>query len=118
MNPAVAEFPRVSRTVALKVAVPAVVGVPAIAPFDARVRPAGSDPPTSVQVYCPLPPVADRVCEYAVPAVPGDSCEGVATVSGLSAATMVMENCCGALVCRESLAWRENAYVPAAVGVP
>jgi len=53
-----------SRTVAVKLAVPLVVGVPEIAPVeDARVSPAGSLPELMDQLYGAAPPVACRVCE-------------------------------------------------------
>ena len=42
----------------MKLAIPAVAGVPAIAPFDASVSPAGSAPPFSDHVMVPAPPVA------------------------------------------------------------
>ena len=42
----------------MKVAVPAVVGVPVMAP-DVSVRPLGSVPAVTAKVYGPVPPVAD-----------------------------------------------------------
>jgi len=113
-NPAPSEFPLVSLTLAVKVAVcGAVVGIPEIAPVDDIARPSGSEPPVRVQVYCPLPPDATRFSEYAVPAVPGVNWDGLDIVSGSGgggavAAAMAIDNCSGALDCRESCAWMEN----------
>jgi hypothetical protein len=51
-----------SNTVTLKVHIPAVVGVPEIAPFvEFRVSPAGIAPELIDQVYGTVPPVADRL---------------------------------------------------------
>jgi hypothetical protein len=52
--------------------VPAVVGVPVMAPVDeSMLRPAGN--PVADQVYGVVPPVAATVAEYAVPTVPPGS---------------------------------------------
>jgi hypothetical protein len=69
-----------SVTVAVKLAGPAVVGVPLIVPDALSVSPAGSDPDVTLQVFPPEPPVAPRVCEYEAPTVPGVS-DVVTTVS-------------------------------------
>ena len=48
----------------VKVAVAVAAGWPPIAPVaEFNERPLGSDPAVTNQVYCPLPPVAVRVCE-------------------------------------------------------
>ena len=53
-----------------KLAVPAVVAVPAITPVDGfKVSPAGSAPLVIAQVYGVLPPFACSVAEYATPTV-------------------------------------------------
>src|SRR6185369_17897590 len=39
------------------------VGIPDITPAVLRVKPVGSAPPASFQLYDPVPPVAVRVCE-------------------------------------------------------
>ena len=53
-----------SVTVAVKVEVPPVVGVPAIAPVaELRVNPAGRWPEVIAQLYGVAPPVAWRACE-------------------------------------------------------
>ncbi len=78
-----------SLTVAVNGNVPAVVGVPVIAPLDARFKPVGSDPCVTDQVYGVEPPVALRVVEgYAALTVPFGSVAGV-TVKGC---TIVMLN--------------------------
>ena len=54
--------------------VPAVVGVPDIAPVPAaRLNPAGSDPALTLQLYGAVPPFACSVAEYGVPVVPPDN---------------------------------------------
>ena len=51
--------------------VPAVVGVPVIAPVALeRARPGGKAPAASDQAYGVFPPDASTVCEYACPTVP------------------------------------------------
>ena len=51
-----------SVTLAVKLKVPAVVGVPVMAPEEAfRLNPAGRLPLDTVHVYCVKPPVAARV---------------------------------------------------------
>jgi hypothetical protein len=56
----------------VKFDVPDDVGVPVIAPVEAfNVRPAGNEPVITVQfTYGEVPPVAAKVCEYAVDTVP------------------------------------------------
>jgi hypothetical protein len=55
----------------VKLAVPAVVGVPVIAPVELfSVSPAGSDPAVIPQVYGAVPPVTAMLCEYAADTVP------------------------------------------------
>jgi hypothetical protein len=62
-----------SATVAVRLAVPAAVGVPEIIPLDAaRVSPAGRLPETD-HVYGEAPPVACSTVEYEVPTVPEGS---------------------------------------------
>lgn len=51
-----------SVTFAVKLYVPAVVGVPVRAPLVASVSPAGSAPALTDHVYGPVPPVTPRVC--------------------------------------------------------
>ena len=56
------EFASVRLTVNWKL--PAAVGVPVSTPVGAsRIRPGGSDPAETDQVYGCVPPLADRVCE-------------------------------------------------------
>jgi hypothetical protein len=72
-----------SVTLAVKVSVPAVVGVPEITPVDAaRLNPAGSVPALTLQLYGVVPPLACNVVAYAVPtALPGST--AVVSVSEL-----------------------------------
>jgi hypothetical protein len=62
--------PELSRTWPVKLEVPAALGFPEMTPPLLNVKPAGSEPALTVQVFPPLPPVAVNVCEYAVPTVP------------------------------------------------
>ena len=73
--------PAESVTVMEKLDVPAAVGVPEIAPFDATVSPAGREPLVTAKEYGPVPPVAVTVWEYAVPVVPSVS-DGVVMSGG------------------------------------
>jgi hypothetical protein len=72
-----------SVTLAVKLNVPAVVGVPEITPVDAaRLNPAGSVPALTLQLYGVVPPLACNVVVYAVPTVlPGSA--AVVSVSEL-----------------------------------
>ena len=58
-------------TVTVKLKVPGVVGMPVMAPVVTfKNRPEGRMPVETLQVSVPLPPVAARGCEYAVPTMP------------------------------------------------
>jgi len=73
-----------SVTLAVKVNVPAAVGVPEIVPLAAAsVRPAGNTPELMLQLYGVVPSLACNVVVYAVPTVPPDSDAAVASVSEL-----------------------------------
>jgi hypothetical protein len=68
----------VSVTVAVKLDVPLVVGVPEITPVPlARLNPAGRLPEVIAQVYGAAPPLALRAVEKCVPEVPGGSVDDV-----------------------------------------
>lgn len=54
----------------MKFAAPAAVGVPLITPAGDNVRPAGGVPDVTDHVYGCVPPMAAKLCEYAVPTVP------------------------------------------------
>lgn len=56
-----AELPAASLTCAVKAYDPALVGVPEIVPVVLSESPAGSVPPTRLQLYGGVPPVAARV---------------------------------------------------------
>ena len=59
-----------SATCTVKLDVPAADGVPLITPAELSDRAAGSVPALTVHVYPPVPPLAAKGCEYAVPATP------------------------------------------------
>ena len=106
----------VTWTVKLEVA--AVVGVPPRTPVEEfRVRPAGSDPPDTVQVLVPVPPVAANVWPYAVPTVPAGNELAVVIERAAAAALIVKEN---TFVDETPLAvtWTVKLEVAAVVGVP
>ena len=63
---AVAVCAAASVTLAVKLNVPAVVGVPEIWPAEESVSPPGSAPALTVQVKGVVPPLAASVVEYAV----------------------------------------------------
>ena len=55
--PLVAVFAALSVTLTVKLEVPALVGVPEIAPLEVRFRPAGREPEATTQVYGAVPPL-------------------------------------------------------------
>src|SRR5258708_1568249 len=73
--------PVASVTVTVKFDDPIAVGVPAMAPDEDSVKPAGSDPEVTIHVSGATAPAAARVCEYATPMVPGGRGETVVTTS-------------------------------------
>jgi hypothetical protein len=99
-----------SVTCTLKFAVPAgPVGVPVIAPEDAfKLRPAGSEPPVMLQVYVPVPPLAARACEYAVPISPLGSGLVVVMVSAKGVAVILACICAESAGVPESTTWTVN----------
>ena len=103
----------------VKFAVPAVVGVPLIAPVPAfNVSPAGSAPAVTLHVYGGVPPVAAIVCEYAVDTVPAGSGLPllIVRVGGLIVSVYALDAVCGgaAASCTPTV----KLAVPAVVGVP
>ena len=71
VNACVALPEALSATCTVKLAAPAVVGVPLIVPVvELSARPAGRAPPVTDQLYGLVPPVAVSVCEYGVLTVP------------------------------------------------
>jgi predicted ribosome-associated RNA-binding protein Tma20 len=78
---AVALAPELSATCAVKFDVPAADGVPLITPAELSDSPVGSVPALTVHEYPPVPPLAARVCEYAVPTTPFGN-DDVVTDSG------------------------------------
>jgi hypothetical protein len=109
-----------SVTVAVKLYVPLVEGVPEMMPVvAARVSPAGRLPEVIDQVYAGVPPVAVMVLEYAVFTVPETRVALIVRVGGAGAAT-TSERATD-LVCAgfpESVTVALKLEVPAAVGVP
>jgi hypothetical protein len=73
-----------SETCATNVAVPAVVGVPEIVPFGAKVRPGGSEPDAMLQEYGVVPPDAAKLCVYCEPTSPDGRDVVVAERAGTS----------------------------------
>ena len=100
----------------VKLAVPAAVGVPEIAPELLIANPAGKLPEETVQVTVPTPPLDWRVAVYAALTTP----EGRAVVVMTSLGLMVMVKACFAVWggVPESAAVTVKFVVPAAVGVP
>ena len=85
-----------SCTPTVKLAVPAVGGVPVIAPVAVfRVNPAGNDPAVIAHVYGEVPPVTATLCEYAVDTVPG--VRGVAVMMVKGAGLIASENAADAV---------------------
>ena len=72
-----------SVTCTVKFEVPGAAGVPLILPAALSVRGAGSEPTVTAHVYPPVPPLAAKVCEYAVPAVPPGNDAVVTAGAGL-----------------------------------
>ena len=110
-----------SVTFAVKLNVPAAVGVPEIVPLAAAsVRPAGNAPELMLQLYGVVPPLAAKVVVYAVPTC-AEGTELVVICTGVTAAATVMLNACVA-VCAvgavESVTLAVKLNVPAVVGVP
>ena len=104
-----------SVTLTVNVALPGVVGVPAIVPPALNASPSGSDPETMDQLYPPVPPLAESGCEYGMPAVALGS-EVVVTIR--AAGLMVRVSALVAVVLELSDTWAVNFAVPKAVGVP
>lgn len=115
VNAFVAVVFELSRTWAVKLEVPAAVGVPEITPAALNVNPAGSDPALTVHEFPPLPPVADSVCEYAAPTVPFARLPGE-TVSG--GGFTLMLNAWVSVAAELSFTCAVKLEVPAVVGVP
>jgi len=105
-----------SRTWTVKFAVPAVVGIPLITPAADNVRPAGGAPVVTDHAYGGVPPVAAKLCEYAVPTVPFGRGDAVVIASGGGSTVRANDFVviCDAL----SRTWTVKFAVPAVLGVP
>ena len=111
---AVLEDPAESVARAVKRNVPAVVGVPEIAPLELSDKPAGKVPPARDQVYGGVPPDAVRVWLYATPA---SAPARVVTLIVTPGAT-VMEKSFAVEAPAVSATRPVKVKIPAAAGVP
>ena len=93
------------------------VGVPEIAPVPLSVSPGGSVPDTNEYVYGAVPPVADMLAEYAVPAVPLPLPQLPQLMVRADGATTMVQLCVSEFPF-ESTTLDVKVDVPAAVGVP
>src|SRR5579883_1755734 len=114
VNGALAFALELSVTCTVKFEGPADDGVPLIRPAELSASPAGSEPAVTVQAYPPVPPPADRVCEYAVPATP----LGSDVVVMVSPAPTVRVRGALALALELSVTCTVKLDAPAADGVP
>jgi hypothetical protein len=104
-----------SVTVTVNADVPALVGVPLIAPEGFSDRPDGNAPDVTAQLYGGVPAVAASAPEYAMPTVPPGS--GLAVIDGRPAPTVMLS--ARVAVCpAASLSWTVKLDDPAAAGVP
>src|SRR5271165_6242107 len=107
-----------SDTFTVKLALPAAVGVPLIAPVDAfSVNPAGRLPTDIAQLYGVVPPVAANVCEYPTPTCPFAN-DAVVIVSVGDAIVIDSAAVFDTAGTSESVTFTVKFVVPAAVGVP
>ena len=105
-----------SVTCAVKLKLPALVGIPVMAPLVAsNVRPAGKEPDVMDQRYGGVPPTAFRLAEYAVPMAPPDRVGAVVIVSA-----EITESVNAFVVLTEllSVTITVKAKLPKLVGVP
>jgi hypothetical protein len=114
-NAAVFDVVALSVTLTVKLADPAAVGVPDIAPPVDRLNPAGSDPADSDHEYGGDPPDAANVCEYATPTVPAGSDDVVMPSAG---GLIVSDRAAVVDAAALSVTLTVKFTVPAAVGVP
>jgi hypothetical protein len=111
---AVAVFEFASVTFTVKLAVPAVVGVPEITPAVLSVSPAGKLPDEIDQLYGEDPPVTCSVWLYAVETVP----PGRLVVVTVNCETTTILSVCVAALELVSVTFTVKFAVPAVVGVP
>jgi len=106
-----------SATVAVKLKDPADVGVPVTEPSEESDTPGGKSPDVLAHESGGVPPVAARVCEYAMPAIPGGKEDGVEMASAGSTAIerLLCAVCCGVLL---SATRTVKFAEPAALAVP
>src|SRR5690606_17887038 len=111
--------PSASVAVAVKLKLPACVGVPLRVPSVARPMPVGSVP-VIANVYPGVPPLATSVCEYMLPKVAAGSAAGVSVIGGGATESVrvpdVAEN--GPVPVELSVAVTLKSKLPSARGVP
>jgi hypothetical protein len=107
-----------SVTVAVKDEVPLADGTPEMVPVDeVSVSPAGRLPEVIDHEYGAVPPVACRVCEYAVPTTTEGSVEAeILTGVGATITWVATDTDCAGLLLSVTVAVKEE--VPLAVGIP
>ena len=106
-----------SVTFAVKSKGNAVVGVPEIVPAPDIVKPGGRLPAATDHVYGVVPPVADSVCVYTVPAVPPNS-DAVVIEGGVGAAMIVIRSNFESDRLAASVTFAVKSKGPAVAGVP
>jgi len=107
--------PSASVTWALKLNVPAMLGVPAIAPVEAfSVRPLGREPLEMLNAYGAVPPEAVSADEYATPTWPVAAGQ---VNDSVDFATLIVQDMV-AVVPVESLTVALKVKLPAVVGIP
>ena len=104
----------------LKLKVPPAVGVPESTPVAAlKVTPAGSAPPVRLKVYGAVPPLAEIVCDVAMPTVAATSIAGLtATVGAFTTSVTAEVPLYGPEPVVASVPFTVMLKLPAAVGVP
>jgi hypothetical protein len=106
-----------SRTLTVKVDVPAAFGFPVSCPRVDNDNPAGSEPDSKPQLYGPIPPAASRFRAYAVPVMPVGRDAGVEMMRGRTIAS-VKSFCTSIAGLELSLTLSVKLAIPPVVGVP
>jgi hypothetical protein len=107
-------FPTALLAFTVKIAAPALVGVPKITPAVARVKPAGNAPLSMLHAMG-ASPVASSIWRYAVPTIPFDNVSVI--IVGATPSSIIIENCF-VLFPAELVAFTVKVKVPTLVGVP
>ena len=114
LNGLVAVSPLASLTSAVKLEVPAAVGIPEITPAPVRLNPGGKLPAVSDHVYAGVPPVAASVWLYATETVPLGR---LAVVTNKGVATTMLSDWVAVLPAA-SATCTVKLLVPAVLGAP